>query len=303
MKGLNPGLKSVLWSVAALLLILTLAVPGLNLLTIMVMMVPYVVLYTMLTTRSFLFHLIPVWVIAALLLGPAVLIIALFFLVPAVVMGQLYRKKAPAPSVLKRTFAALLALLLLEMIVFQYALGISMVDELTNTVRTMMSEIQAQNVLPEQWTESHTDALIRTMIHSIPLAFMVISFLFTVVAHYISRRVLRAGGIDVPAMPEAKDWRLPRGLVMLYLIVYVMALFVSAESNSFFSVAIVNLLPLLRLAFAVQAIGFFFYIAHERRWNKVVPVLIAIPVLLIPPLHLIGVLDAAFPIRKSFKKN
>jgi uncharacterized protein YybS (DUF2232 family) len=107
----------------------------------------------------------------------------------------------------------------------------------------------------------------------------------------------------VPRFTRAREWRLPRLLVILYLISYVIELFSStATSDSYFAVALMNLVPLLSFVFAFQAVGFFYFLAHQRGWNKAVPVLIAIPVLLIPPLSLIGVLDTAFPIRKSFTK-
>ncbi|WP_238327999.1 DUF2232 domain-containing protein [Paenibacillus gorillae] len=304
-KGLKPGLKSVLWSGAALLLILFLAVPGLNLLSVLLLMVPYVVLFSTLSARSFLLHLVPVWVIAAIVLGPGILIVALFFLIPSVVMGQLYKRKEPASKVLKMTFVAVLALLLLELIVFEYVLDLSVFDQMRTVVRDMVSDLRSNNLLPAVWTDDYTDLMIRMMINSIPVAFMMIAFMYSVITHFIARRILNAKtyGMELPGTPEAREWKLPRSLVVFYLIVYVLDLFVSVESSSFLPIALINLMPLLRLAFAIQAVGFFFFIAHERGWHKVVPVLIAIPVLLFPPLSIIGVLDAAFPIRKSFKKT
>jgi len=74
------------------------------------------------------------------------------------------------------------------------------------------------------------------------------------------------------------------------------------DAEGFAYVAILNLLPLLRFAFVVQTIGFFFFLADQKRWPRAIPLLIAVPVLLFPPLSLIGVLDVAFPIRKSFVK-
>lgn len=299
---MKPGMKSVLWSGVALLLMLALAVPGINLLTVMLMMVPYVILYTTLSTRAFFLHLIPVWIIAAIVIGPSVLLIAVFFVVPAIVMGRMYRKKLPASKVLVRTIIALLALFLLELLVLETVLGISILKEMSNTVYAMIDNVQQQKLLPDTWNSDSADSIVQLIMNSLPLTLIMVSFLYAVITHYISRRVLNAGGLELPGAPMAKDWMLPRVLVIYYLIIYVMGLFVTVKNDSFFSVAVMNLLPLLQYAFAIQAVGFFFFIAHQRSWNKVVPILIAIPVLLLPPLSLIGVLDAAFPIRKSFKK-
>ncbi|WP_341280257.1 DUF2232 domain-containing protein [Paenibacillus sp. FSL H8-0537] len=301
--GLKTGMKSVLWSAVALLLLLSIAVPVLNILTILCLMVPYVVLYTALPARGFILHMLPVWVVSFLILGAPALIIGLFFLVPSIVMGHMFKKQLPAHKVLSRTVITLLVLFLMEFAAFEVILDLSLTSEMGNFVRSVFSDPQLQPLLPAEWSDEYTEMLIQMMLNTIPLAVISVSFFYAVVTQYISRRVLVSSGIEVPRMPLAKDWMLPRVLVIYYVIVYILSLFVSPDSKSFLGVAVLNLLPLLRLAFAIQAVGFFFYLAHERKWNPAIPVLIAIPVLLFSPLSLIGVLDAAFPIRKSFTKK
>lgn len=302
MKG-KPGMKAVLWSGASLLLILSLAVPVFNMLTIMLLMVPYVILYTTLSTRAFLLHLVPVWIIAAVILGPSVLIIALFFLIPAMVMGQMYRKRASAPLILRRTTLTILFCLLAELLIFEGVLNQSFIEQIGEFVRSLVTNLESEKVLPKEWDSDYTDSIIRIMIHSIPQAIILISFVYAVITQYFARKVLSSSIEDIPRMPKAKDWMLPRILVFYYLVVYILEMFADPSSGSFYSVALMNLVPLMRYAFTIQAIGFFFYIAHQRKWNKAVPVIIAIPLLFFPPLSLIGVLDAAFPIRKSFSKS
>ncbi|WP_245773144.1 DUF2232 domain-containing protein [Paenibacillus catalpae] len=296
-------MKAVLWSGASLLLILSLAVPVFNMLTIMLLMVPYVILFTTLSTRSFLLHLVPVWIIAAVILGPSVLIIALFFLIPAMVMGQMYRKRASAPYILRRTTLTILFCLLAELLLFEGVLNQSFIDQIGEFVRALVSDLETEHVLPKEWDSDYTESLIRVMIHSIPQAIILISFVYAVITQYFARKILASSIEDIPTMPKAKDWMLPRIMVFFYLVVYILEIFADTSSSSFYSVALMNLVPLMRYAFTIQAIGFFFYIAHQRKWNKTVPVIIAIPLLIFPPLSLIGVLDAAFPIRKSFSKS
>jgi len=260
-------------------------------------------LYTTLSKQSFVLHLIPVWIIAGLLAGPGVLIIGLFFVVPAVVMGHLYQKGASAAKVIKTVGIVFLAQLMLELLIFELVLGLSLINEMGSIVRATVNDVAARGLLAQAWDADMTELMIRTIINSIPLTFMMISFIYTVMTHYIARRIVIRSGIEVAAFPQAKDWRLPRVLVFYYLIAYVIEMFSSRSSDSFMSIALMNLVPLLSYVFAIQAVGFFFFIAHNRGWNKAVPILIAIPVLFIPPLSLIGVLDTAFPIRKSFTKS
>ncbi|MHA6481627.1 DUF2232 domain-containing protein [Paenibacillus sp. strain BS8-2] len=301
--GLKTGLKPLLWSGAALLLLLLLAVPVLNLPALLFMMVPYVVLYSTLSRGAFALHVIPVWVIAALIAGPAVLIIGLFFLLPAIVMGHLYRKEAPAAKVIRIVGVVILAQLMLELIVFELVLDLSLLDAMSTTIRDTFESVMAQSAITTEWTSQHTETLISVIINMIPLTFIILAYVYAVISHYISRRLVNRSGLQVPAYPKAREWKLPRVLVIYYLIAYVLDLFTMSTSESFLAVALMNLVPLLSYVFAIQAIGFVFYIAHHRDWNRAVPVLLAIPVLLIPPLSLIGVLDTAFPIRKAFIKS
>ncbi|WP_083676423.1 DUF2232 domain-containing protein [Paenibacillus sp. FSL H8-0548] len=303
MNGLKTGLKPVLWSCAALLLLLSLAVPVLNLISLLLMMLPLVVLYTTLPPKSFGLHMLAVWVLAFVIGGPATLIIGLFFLIPSIVMGYLYMKQATASRVVRSVGVVILAQLMLELLIFEIFLDISLLKEMGTIVRSTFADLMTQGLIPSDWDSSLTEIVIQTMINSIPVVFIMMAFGYTVITQFMARRLVRwSGGPATPRFTRAREWRLPRLLVVLYLITYVMELFSSTTSSSFFSVALLNLLPLLSYLFAFQAVGFFFFLAHQRGWNKAIPVLIAIPVLLFPPLSIIGVLDTAFPIRKSFTK-
>jgi len=299
---LKNGLKSVLWSAAALVLLLSISVPLLNALVVSVMMIPTVILYATLPKRLFGLHMLVVFGLAFAVIGPAALIIGLFFLVPSIVMGHMYRKQLPARKVITVTLLVLLALLLLELVVFNALLDISLLDEMSNMIRSMTDNLNEQGLLPAGWSAEATDLFIQTLIHSIPMALITVSFMYAVITHAVVRPVLRASGLQVPGLQPAKDWMLPRIFVLYYLIILIMDLSVSDDGSSFLTVALLNLVPLMRLAFSIQAIGFFFFIADQRKWNKAIPILLSVLVVVFPPLSLIGVLDAGFPIRRAFKK-
>ncbi|NIK79262.1 uncharacterized protein YybS (DUF2232 family) [Paenibacillus castaneae] len=300
---MKTGKKPVLWSVVALLLLLSLLLPLFNIIALLLMMVPYVVLYTTLTPKSFVLHLLPVWVLAFLIGGPATLIIGLFFLIPSIVMGHLYMKQAPASRIMRIVGVVFLAQLMLEMLIFEVFLNISLIKEIGTIVKETFNNLIAQGFLPTDWNADLTDIFIRTMVNSIPFTFIMIAFVYTAITQFIARRAVKwSGGPDIPRFTRAREWRLSRLLVIIYLIAYMMEMFASTTSDSFFAIALLNLVPLLSCIFAFQAVGFFFFLAHQRGWNKAVPLILAIPVLLFPPLSLIGVLDTAFPIRKSFTK-
>ncbi|MBB3110896.1 uncharacterized protein YybS (DUF2232 family) [Paenibacillus phyllosphaerae] len=295
-------MKSIVWSALLLLMLLAIAVPLLNVLSVIVIMVPAVILYVSLTRKAFAIHMLVVYGIALAVLGPASLIVGLFFLVPAIVMGHLYKKQATARKVLTATMLTLLGELLLELVLFDILFGVSMLDEISDMMRQTMSNISAEGMMPAYMTADVTDAFIQTLIHSIPMTLIVVAFLYTVITHAIARPTLAKAGYTVPKLQPAREWMLPRIFVLYYLIVFLADMVVSDQNSSFLGVALLNLAPLMRMAFSIQAIGFFFFVAHERGWNRIVPILLAALIVVFPPLSMIGVFDTAFPIRRAFKK-
>ncbi len=267
------------------------------------MMVPITVLYATLSKRAFALHMLVVYGIGIAVLGAPAVIIGLFFLVPGIVMGHMYLKRQPARKVLTAAVLTLLAELLLELLLFDFVLNMSLLDEMQNMLRQSIDNLHKQGLMPAEWTTDLTNAYIQTIIHSLPMVFITIAFALAVITHAFARPALRKAGVEVPGLQPAKDWMLPRVFFFYYIVVILLDFIVPNRSGSFLTVALLNLVPLMRLVFCIQAIGFFFFIANQRRWPKIVPVLISVLIICFQqPLYLIGVLDAGFPIRKAFKK-
>lgn len=302
---MNTGKHSLIWSAVLLLLMLSVAVPLLNMVSVLLMMVPYIVLYATRSRRAFSLHVVLVWVIAYLLIGPLALMIGLFFLVPSIIMGHLIAKQTPPGRVLVSGILSLLGIMLLGLLLFNVVYGTSLVDELGNSARDTMNQLMKDGLLPGSWSADLTDDVVRMMTQSIPVALIMVSFVYAVVAQFLSRKALNRAGLRVPAMPQAHEWKLPRIMVLYYLVSLVLTMVLPSD-DSYLSVALLNLVPLLQTAFTIQTIGFFYYIAHQRGWPKFAPLLIGIVVVLlqpVTPVSLIGVLDTAFPIRKAFEKK
>jgi uncharacterized protein YybS (DUF2232 family) len=296
--------KSLAWSVAALLLLLTLATP-LNFMTTFLIMTPFVVLYTTLSPKTFILHLIPIGIIAYFLsgaLGPVVVTLGFFFLVPSIAMGHLYKKGKSARIAITVGFVIVLAQLLLELVLFSALFDINLKAELTSMLADNLKPLENGEMFKTGWAADTAKEFSNAIMTMLPMLLLVSSFLFTVVTHGFSRLSLRRAEIQAPALPLAKTWRIPRSLVLYYLIAMVASLVMSEEAGGYWSIVIANLVPILRFVFTVQAIGFFFFLADAKKWPRVVPLLLCIPLLLFPPAYIIGLIDAAFPLRKYFVK-
>jgi uncharacterized protein YybS (DUF2232 family) len=300
---LNIGWKSLAWSAAALLLLLTLST-FMNVVTGFLIMTPFIVLFNMLRPKIFALHVILIGVIAYFLsgaYGPIVLTLAFFFLVPSIAMGHLYKKGSPARTAILVGFIIILVQLLLELVLFATQFNIDLTAELTSQLTESLKQLEAAGFSPAGWTTETSIAFVASIVNMLPMLLLLMVFLFTIVTHGLSRLALRTVDIQASALPQAKTWRLPKSLVLYYLIAMVASFFIS-QDGGYWYVVVSNLVPILHIVFAVQAIGFFFFLADAKKWSRVVPILLSIPVFLFPPFYLIGLLDVAFPLRKYFVK-
>lgn len=301
---MNISWKSLAWSAAAVLLLLTLATP-LNFITIFLVMTPFVVLYTMFNPKMFIMHLIPIGVIAFFLsgsFGPVVATLAFFFLVPAIAMGHLYKKGKTARLAVTVGFVIVLAQLLLELVLFSVMFDIDLKAELTAMLADNFKQFEAAQIVTSGWAAEMATAYSDVIMNLLPMLLLLSALFFTIVTHALSRLALRTVGFQAPALPQAKTWRVPKSLVLYYVIAMIALLVMPEGDSGYWKIAVSNLVPILQMVFVIQAIGFFFFLADAKKWPKVVPLLLCIPLMLLPPAHIIGLIDAAFPLRKYFVK-
>ncbi|MNI17423.1 hypothetical protein D3C73_707920 [compost metagenome] len=297
---------SVAWSIAYLLLLLSLSTP-LLIITTLFMIIPAVVLFTTLNTKQFIIHILPVLLIVGLI-TPVYVLIAVYFLIPALVMGRWYKKRSSAMSTLLAGMITILAefllLLLLGTALFNFDLT-TYVNDVLQMVNSPLSELGAGNPLMSELKLSSEDVstISHMTVQIIPMTLIISSFMIAVITHSIVRPILNSMEYAVPRMKPAREWRLPRSFIWYYLLGVVLSLLFGGGNSGFMPMISDNLLPLLRIAFIIQTIGFLFFLVYERKWSKVVALLLAIPVILMPGLWIIGIVDLAFPLRELVTKS
>lgn len=301
--------KPLIWSVAALLLLFSILTP-LSIFSIFALMVPFVVLFTMLNPAAFLGHAVAIGV-AAYLLGEMylqhqlLLPLLIFFMIPAVVMGYLYKKKMQASKVLLAGFVTLLGQLLLVFVLQSLLFKIDFSASLANFMQEPLQQIETLYQLEAGWAEQMAKDFVDAVMMGFPTLLLLGSLSCAAVTHALSRRALLRSGIEVPGLPQVKTWMLPRSLVWYYLIAWIIYLAVPAEGNDIWVMLGANLTNILQLAFTIQGVAFFFFLADVKRWSNAVRVLVVLLAVLfhaILPIYLIGLLDVAFPLRRHFSK-
>jgi uncharacterized protein YybS (DUF2232 family) len=294
--------QSLLWCAVLIIELLSLGTPA-NFLTVTLIMVPVLMLYLKLNLMQFsLAYLSSLFVLFAILGGGglALLLImySLFFIPPAVAMGQLYKKKASVKTVLVVAILVFIAesLLLLFM---GYSTGMDPVGH----IQTILTNNVA--ILPEKYRGYvNADDVVR-MTWMLPIFLLVFAAFYVMLTHAITRRLLKKTTTPLPGLPPMHEWRLPKSMVWYFFTVLAIGLFITKQSDLYFQMIIYNLLPLFVVLFVTQAVGLLYAFVHFKKWNKFIPILIIVLSLLPPVLYLVcllGIMDILMPLRQRLFK-
>ncbi|HEY4390404.1 MAG TPA: DUF2232 domain-containing protein [Paenibacillus sp.] len=304
---------SVAWSVVYLLLLLSLATP-LAVITVFFLLVPTVLLYSTLSRRLFLLHIVPAWILAAILCGPTILLQALYFIIPSIVMGELYKKRAPAFRTVMMGAGTILVefllVLLISTVLFDFHLSWA-IEDMINAAMDPFKNVADGSIgsglgSSLVWSPEMIQQFSSLTVRMLPFTLIVCSLIIAAVTQAISRPTLGSMGLIVPKMPAFRNWRLPRSLIWYYLICLILNMLGGAAiSEGFLGTILVNMTPLLQFLFMIQAASLFFFIAYQRKWNPVLPILLVIAMVFIPllPLWIVGIADIAFPLRDMITKS
>jgi uncharacterized protein YybS (DUF2232 family) len=299
--------KNVLvWGSAFVLLHLSLLTP-LLLLTIWFASVPAVLLYLKTNRAWFAGVAVGSLGLGAVLAGPlafAFLGMAVTTLLPGIAMGEAYRRGGTARKGVTTGVVAYLAVYLLTILIATM-MGVNLTSTIADTVRDGLAFFpeSVSSIL----TEETVYEFIQLSVMMIPFYLIATSTFLATLTHTIARRFAKLSrGKTIPQLPPIRDWRLPRSFVWYYLIALFAELFVPVDPGSFVSTIVVNIVPLLMLAFVVQGISFLFFLGHAKRkmwipWLGVVAVVLFNPLFM--PFSLLGVFDTAFPIRDRFRTS
>ncbi|WP_438433630.1 DUF2232 domain-containing protein [Gorillibacterium sp. sgz500922] len=300
---MNRKLPSIrmplLWSVVHFLIFFSLIVPGINLLTIHLMMAVILYLMMKLDLKRFL----PIYAANLLLVGlasgswaPVMLLFPLIFLPGAVVMGTLYKRKWTA----YRTVVAGALTLVAEMILTLIAVRLSGHDPF-EAMKTMMHQSLAG--VPEKYIDlSQLDALFYTLQMTSPLVMLAIGFYYALITHGLARAFFGKQDGSIPALPPLSKWRVPRVTAIYFIVVLVASLFINQTNGSALAMIVLNLLPLLMLLLTLQALSFLAFVGKKFRWSKAIP-WIALVLILIFNMGMyiavfVGLLDLLFSLKE-----
>ncbi len=291
--------QQVLWTAVLAILLVSLVTP-LSVLTFSFLMLPLTLLYIHLNTRRFIICLAAALIPSTLLVGMTLPFIALLFLVPAIVMGRLYKKKADPKLVITAGMLTWIGELVLLYALMSLA-GVHLHQTLTLVVK------ESFNTMPDLWQVGNTETtmlqVVDYMIRMIPFFMALFSAYVVAMNHTLTRLMTKKSGDPVPGFKPIRDWRVPKSFVWYYVLSMLFNMFLTGQSDSYWSTVLWNLVPMLTVVFAIQGISFLFYIAHIKRWSVALPVIGIVVAFFLPyVVSLLGVLDRGLNIRRTIQK-
>ncbi|MEC0235642.1 DUF2232 domain-containing protein [Paenibacillus kribbensis] len=299
-------LATVAWSVIYLLLLLTLLTP-LKIITVFLLIVPGAVLFSSLHFKGFLIHVMPALLILALL-DVYSLLLAIYFLIPSMLMGRIYKRGGSSFQALMTGMGVILAEFLVVLLIATYSFGFDLSqylrDQAAITENIVQQILSANPMLSgTNWTAEDTQQLGTMLIGRVPYVLIVTSFLLAVITHALVRPALSSLDVPVRKMKPAREWRLPRALIWYYLLAIVIEWIASSSNGSWIQMVSISMLPLVHACFTIQTIGFVYFWMHSRKMSSVIALLLSLVVLIVPPLRIIGIIDLAFPLREAITRS
>ena len=280
-----------------LLLLLVVAVPVLNIITMWFLPLPFAYF----AVRHELKHSIFLYVLLCLVSWPIhvfALILTLVFAMAGIVVGELHRRKADGFSVLRGVGLTYAAHITVGYVLF------SLQSDLTIHQLIRAQRDQVTNLLQSagQSTEQ-IDQVIEAMnliAYTLPFLIVLIATIMAVITVWLTGVMYRKCRINVKRLPAFRNWGFPKAFIWIYLIVFVL-IFTNPEEGSTLYIAVTNVYQLIGAIITIQGFTFILFFFHHRKYPKVLGIAIIVMAILIAPLQLvirlIGIADMVLDLK------
>ena len=221
-------------------------------------------------------------------------------------MGIMYKKEMSSVYVIGCGTFAILGVFVLLLFMQSFFASSDITTQVYEMSSLYINKITSSNYKGSIYglnVVSNHKEIIHIIVKTLPALLIVCSFLFAVMTHGVSRRVLFFFQKNVSPIPPCKDWKLPRMLIYLFLILFTIGSLSNHSLHNYWNIVALNLNVLIEGCFLLQTIGFLFFFVEAKKWNSITGYIASMIVLLIPTLYIIGVVDLAFPIRETISRS
>ena len=224
-------------------------------------------------------------------------------------IGTAVHRKLSAYETLGRGILGYIAGLLFIYLFVVVFLNVNLVQE----IDMMMEEsieisqgIMAEFGLPEL-TEEELEpitAQLSMVKDLIPVGIAILSMVIAFISQWLSYKFLNRFEKTQLYFPLFRNLRLPVAIIWVYFISLIIMLMDLDPSSSIYLVTN-NVLSLVGILIVLQGLSFLFFMTHQKKWPKAIPVIGVLLTLFLPYLfmnlvRIIGIIDVGFGIRDRY---
>jgi len=154
--------------------------------------------------------------------------------------------------------------------------------------------------------EEQFQAMLATISSLLVSLIITTAFIFTWILFLVNYPIVRRLGIDAPRFGSFRNFRLPKAVLGIYLVVLLISLFANPEEGSYFYLVFVNGIYILQTLMVIQGLSFIFYICHVRKLPIFLPILVVIFTFILPILPIVrvlGIIDVGFDLRQRLEQK
>ncbi|MDG4657567.1 YybS family protein [Ectobacillus antri] len=300
---------AVLLAVFIILLLATMYVPILNIILLFALPLPFIIFSLKYEWKYALMLLLVASVITILVATPLSITNVLTFGTAGIVIGYLYKKKKnPAEILVTATViyvCNLVTLYAASVIFFEYNFITQMQKMLNESIAMTERFIAATGANANEKQLQQLKDMPALLGYIMPSMVVLGGFMMSWFTILIAGPILKRLRFQVPAWPPFRDLRLPKSIVIYYVIFILIAAFVKIETGSYLYMAVLNINIIFPLLMALQGFSFLAFLFHSKGYPKGVLIFVCILVLFVPILFslvtFLGIIDLGFSLRRYIK--
>lgn len=240
------------------------------------------------------------------------MLVAVIFPIPTIIKSMKERVtpfRAVINGVLTGTLGALIVMVIGQM------MGVNAFDELFKAVEPivkMMSEnadfvaMFGEDVSKGEITETLT-YVYENSIKLLPGCMVILSLFASYVEYIILSRIMKFDGMAPVPMTKMQEFDLPRRLITLWCLIYIVLLVLSQTDAFADSIIMMNVNMLFDMAFCLQGISVIFMFCHTRRIPRIIPAVLMVLILVFGVgrniVMLLGFVDLLFGLKYRMKQK
>lgn len=299
---------SILIALYAVLLLIFLYVPLINLIGIFALPIPFVVyVYRNGKKNAVLFYVVSLlvtYIVGTLLALPATLL----FGGVGLILGYNYRKHKDAFSILisgSLSFTIGFILVYVGSILF---FELNPAEETQKLMQQSMKLVEGFTGMGQQDEEQYKMFydMVELLPSLVPSAIVLTSILMAWFTQLLCNMILSRLGGKIKPFPPFREIKFPKSILWYYLLSSLFYFIGFDKGTTLFDI-VINLFIILEFVMTIQGLAFIYYYCYVKEIKKAVPIFITVFALLIPILlyliRILGIIDLGFDLRKRVKQD